>query len=604
MAVLTNDYQIIGEKYLGNSSGNLYIRIYAKLNSQDISANTSSVTYQSRLAFTGSYIIAQGQTKVITSGTGVATTTTNWQNFEGRQDGYYYNGETVVKTITGTVQHNNSTGIASISASAEFSSSGSWGWSGTASGTADLPTIPRNSTITATSAYIEETSQLTVTRYKDEYTHSIAYSFEGLSGYILANGTTTSTETKLTATSIGFPIPYAWYSQIPTAQSGICTLTIKTYNGDTQVGNDYQTTFYARVKPYYVSHLPTATATVRDANDTTYALTGNRNILIKGYSTAEVTWTATPTPEATVRNVRINGKNAFRSPYSFTLNDTDIHIMVTDSRMMSNGNNMTYPEFTLKNYSEPTIILASIERPDPTSNYATLSFTGTWFNQNFGSQNNTLSLSWKYRETGTSNWITGGNLTNNTHYKISGNNFWSGAGSSASEITIGGNLLSYEKNWDVLLIATDKLASYQVVGTLAKGIPIINWEEDFLNVNGDIRQNGVSIFDKNNYSTSEKKIGKWIDGKPIYRKTISQTSTNEVAIYINLSDLNADTIVNVTGWVKSKWGQWWRLNNYYAYETNYWISTFYISTQLTIDMGSNFSFPEYVITLEYTKTTD
>lgn len=138
---LTKSYQLLKEAYLGNSHGNLYIRIYAKLNSQDISANTSSVTYQSRLAFTGSYIIAQGQTKVITSGTGATTTTTNWQNFEGRQDGYYYNGETVVKTITGTVQHNNSTGTASISASAEFSSSSSWGWSGTASGTADLPPI-------------------------------------------------------------------------------------------------------------------------------------------------------------------------------------------------------------------------------------------------------------------------------------------------------------------------------------------------------------------------------------------------------------------------------------------------------------------------------
>ena len=138
---LTNSYQMIKQEYLGNSYGDLYIRIYAKLNSQDETNLTSSVTYQSRLYYSGrTYIIAQGQTKVVTSGTGATTTTTNWQNFEGRQDGYYYSGETVVKTITGTVTHNED-GTASINASASFSSAGSWGWEGTASGSADLPVI-------------------------------------------------------------------------------------------------------------------------------------------------------------------------------------------------------------------------------------------------------------------------------------------------------------------------------------------------------------------------------------------------------------------------------------------------------------------------------
>lgn len=138
---LTNSYQKVAEKYLGNSYGDFYVRIYAKVNSQNENNLTSSVTYQSRLYYKGNtYLIAQGSTQVVTSGTGATTTTTSWQNFEGGGSGYYYSGETVVKTITGTVQHNEE-GKASINTSAVFSSAGSWGWSGTASGSADLPII-------------------------------------------------------------------------------------------------------------------------------------------------------------------------------------------------------------------------------------------------------------------------------------------------------------------------------------------------------------------------------------------------------------------------------------------------------------------------------
>lgn len=138
---LTKNYQMLGQAYLGNSYGDLYIRIYAKLNSQNEANLQSSVTYQSRLYFSGnSYIISQGQTQVVTSGTGATSTTTGWRNFESRQDGYCYSGETIVKTITGTVQHDEE-GKATVSASALFTSNGSWGWSGTASGSATVPTI-------------------------------------------------------------------------------------------------------------------------------------------------------------------------------------------------------------------------------------------------------------------------------------------------------------------------------------------------------------------------------------------------------------------------------------------------------------------------------
>jgi hypothetical protein len=521
MAVLTKNYQKIGEKYLGSSYGDLYIRIYAKYSEQDINNNRSKVQYQARAYFSGNYIYDE-QSSGNVKGTGASQV-----NYS--KSSSYNNGETPLGTTEGWVSHNND-GKATITGSA-YLNFPNWSWSGTASGSADLPTIPRNSTITATSAYIEEVSQLTITRYKEEYTHSIAYSFGSLSGYILADGTTTSTETKLTELNIGFPIPSTWYAEIPNNQEGVCTLTIKTYNGDTQIGNNYTATFYARVNP--TTNKPEVVSSVIDANDDAYALTGNRNILIKNYSIAEVTWSATPKNNATISNVKINDTTVTTSPYNFVLNSNTISVVATDSRELSTTNN---PAFTLKDYFVPSLTISSIYRANPTDNFATLQFNGTWFNENFGVEDNTLTLSWKYKETGASNWIDGGNLVPNTDYKIENNNFWSGNGTSANEITIGGNLLLYEKNWDILITATDKITTYQAIGSITKGIPIINWEEDFFNVNGNIKQFNQNIVESG--SNANGNYIKYYDGTMICYKSVTAT----VSITISWGSLYEGTM--------------------------------------------------------------
>lgn len=513
-----------------------------------------------------------------------------------------------VKLESGTISnlpHNNETGIINNnSASFTWSGSGFSPSSVSGSGTYQTATIPRNSTITATSAYVGETSQLTITKYKDEYTHSIAYSFGNLSGYILANGSTTSTETKLTALSIGFPIPSSWYEQMPNTQEAQCVLTIKTYNGNTQVGSDYTATFYVRVSQS--SSSPIVTASVEDSNNTTYGLTGDRNVLIKGYSTANVTWSATAQNYSAISNVKINGTTVTTSPTSFTLNTDTISVTATDSRGFTTLNS---PTFTLKNYAKATIIMPTIYRANPTDNYATLSFNGTWFNESFGAYQNALFISWKYREEGQSTWLNGGVLTKDTDYVVNGNNFWSGTGSSTEEIQVGGNLLTYDKSWDVVIIATDMLDISLMNGSITKGIPIINWGEDFFNVNGDIKQNDISIFNKFNYIENEEiVVGSYDDGNnivPVYRKVFVGTSSYVDAVNIDLASLNANIILNAYGWVKAIYGQWWPLSSHYPPDYHYDTTINYdTNTRLNVHCESYYSYPEYRIVLEYTKTTD
>ena len=51
----------------------------------------------------------------------------------------------------------------------------------------------------------------------------------------------------------------------------------------------------------------------------------------------------------------------------------------------------------------------------------------------------------------------------------------------------------------------------------------------------------------NPYYTSEQKVGKWIDGKTIYRKVIQIQNVNKGTTNIDVSDLNIDEVISMTG---------------------------------------------------------
>lgn len=141
MATLTTSYQKLAEKRLGsNNYGDVYVRVYAKYNSQSIANNTSSVSYQSRLYISRGSLTTGTTTQKSLSGTGASSIT------NANATGTYNTGETTLSTITGTVTHNND-GTKSVSTSAKFYSS-PWGFNGTASADATLPTIPRYASIT------------------------------------------------------------------------------------------------------------------------------------------------------------------------------------------------------------------------------------------------------------------------------------------------------------------------------------------------------------------------------------------------------------------------------------------------------------------------
>lgn len=364
-------------------------------------------------------------------------------------------------TATVPITHN-SDGSKSIAIAAS-----AWGPSGTSysglqtvgSGTAVLDTIPRASTIGATDANIGATSMVAVSRKSSVYTHSIQYVFGALSGYVTESGGASATESKFTNTSIAFIVPTSFYTQIPNARNGTCTLIIKTYYGATQIGDAKSCTFTATAAE--ANCKPTVSGTVVDSNDVTKALTGDERKLVQYCSTALCTITATAKNSATISSKSIAGSAVSGNTRSIPNVWFDsVSFIAKDSRGYSTSITVNS---TMVHYVKLTNN-ATGTRTDPTSGNATLNLKGNYYNGSFGAVNNTLEI--KYR-------ISGGEYISVTP-TISSNTY-------SASIPLTG--LDYTQAYNYEVVVSDKLATVSKPVTIGKGVPVFDWGETDMNIN-------------------------------------------------------------------------------------------------------------------------
>lgn len=118
--------------------------------------------------------------------------------------------------------------------------------------------------------------------------------------------------------------------------------------------------------------------------------------------------------------------------------------------------------------------------------------------------------------------------------------------------------------------------------------------------------NSFNIAKENNYNTAEKVIGKWIDGKPVYQKTIDFGALpNSTSKSVNHEINNLDLILSIEGIVyqnTSKDG-FLCLNDH---KTDFAWATRVSASKTTVTIGASVDrspFSAY-ITLKYTKTTN
>lgn len=336
-----------------------------------------------------------------------------------------------------------------------------------ASQTFTLPTIPRASSVSCSTANIGSNATITINRASSSFTHTLTYSFGSLSGTIA---------TKTSSTNISWTIPTTFYAQIPNDRSGTGTITCQTYNGSTLIGSK-PTPFTATVNES--ASKPTLNPTAVDSNSATIALTGNSSKFIKYYSNASVATGAQARNSATLTSQRITCGAKSITSASGTINAVEsgsFTFSATDSR--------GYPttQTVNKTLIEYIKLTCSLNAGAPTTaGVATLKISGNYWNGTFGAVANTLTVQYRYKTQGGSygSWTTVSATKSNNTYNATA--------------TISG--LNYQTTYVFQARAVDKLATINTDEQARRTTPIFDWSKNDFNVNGTLKVNNTNIFD-------------------------------------------------------------------------------------------------------------
>lgn len=331
---------------------------------------------------------------------------------------------------------------------------------GSISKTIELPTIARKSSVTCADGNIGSATTINISRASSSFTHTLTYSFQGLTGTIA---------TKTASTSIGWTIPTSFYAKIPNANSGSGTITCQTYSGDTLIGSS-TCTFNA----FVVNSNPIISGTVIDTNSSSITATGDNNKLIRYISNAQVNITATPRNSATISSVKVVNGSQTKTTAISTINAVDsgqFNISCIDSRGLTASANIFK---TFVEYIKPVITGVVLSRASTTSNTINASVQGLCFNGNFGVQTNTFQLKWRYKRALDANWSSYTTVTATR----SGNSF-----SFSGQL---GTDFSYTEAFNFEFVLSDYFMSNTYPTTVTRGLPIIDIGKDDVKVNGQI----------------------------------------------------------------------------------------------------------------------
>lgn len=382
-----------------------------------------------------------------------------------------YGGYQLIGTWTGDIEHEDD-GSKTLSVAVNFNPvTSSYSYlpaNNTISGSVVLTKIPRATTCPSLSGDIESTYTIALNPAVSTFSHSLYVSFGTKTGYINASGNLQSTEYKFTNPNINFTIPSSFYSQF-TGKNGTGTLTLKTYDGTTLIGSS-EATLTANCLESRCR--PSISGTLVDSNSTTTALTGNANKIVRGYSTAKLTLNIKASTSNSDTNSTVSTRNVEGT--SFTGNVVSIIKAQKKSYIVNvtNSRGFTTPETisatgNLIEYFKPNMNV-DFARIDQTSSTVKLTYSGTFFNQSFGSVQNSITLKWYYRLATDNDWLLGGTITPTLN------------GNEITEATITcGNNFTYNQNYRFKLEAVDKLDNGNVEQPVIAGIPNYSHGKDW-----------------------------------------------------------------------------------------------------------------------------
>lgn len=444
---------------------------FMPLNIQLFAASVSSISaYETDIDIANNQSYIQLSITVSTSGQTYNNTGSAYVNatLTGQNNTYsipktnFTIGQNTTKTIytgkIGPFKHNDDGSLNPVSISVSTYITSNFSPSGSA--TCKMSTIARESNISATDTDIEGNTVITINTKNGGFTHKLTYSFGNLSG------TLTSSISGSGTIALSWTIPTSFYSQIPNAKNGICTIYCETYSGSQKIGETKSTTI--KVSCNEAKCKPVVDATIVDVNQATVDLTGDSSKLVRYKSTARITPNATPKNSATITSKKVDGTTVSNYLDIPNVGKNSFSVSATDSR------NFTTPltvSTSIVEYVQLTCD-ANFIRTNQTSSTINLTYSGNYFNGSFGATDNTLTMSWKYREKDTSEWTAGGTLSPT----ILGNTY-------RGSIQCGTNF-DYQKSYEFMIEFADKIDSLNVAKVVTKGIPNFAVFKDCIMVNG------------------------------------------------------------------------------------------------------------------------
>jgi len=347
--------------------------------------------------------------------------------------------------------------------------SGNWG----------LTRISRTLSVCCPDCTIGERVEITVGGEEAGQTYTITYSFGSLSGVI---------RERTQETEFLWTVPEEFYGQLPDGKTGVCVISGTAYNGNTAAGSGK---CEIRISIDESAGTPALSGNIVDINEATIALTGNAEQLVRYCSNARVTAVCRAKEGATITSCTVTNNGTVYTELPVTVYGVekgDFRFYAADSRGYTTS--VTIAK-TVIPYIRLTCSLSD-NKPDGDGNM-TVKVSGNYFNGSFGAQNNTLTVEYRYKESGGSygEWIpmevTPGVRTYNAEAELTG--------------------LDYKAAYVFQARAADKLAVANSAEYAVRATPVFDWDENDFNVNGTFKINNEPVED---FLVSRGNSGIWV----------------------------------------------------------------------------------------------
>lgn len=327
----------------------------------------------------------------------------------------------------------------------------------TGSGSWNLDTIPRQATLTGAPNFNDEDNP-TIT-YSNPAGNNVS-SLQACISFTGAKDDIAYRDISKTGTSYTFSLTEAERNVLRNATTSGNSRTV-TFFVRTVIGG---TTFHSTAARTLsiVNATPTLTATVQDANDTTYALTGDRNKFIKYYSNAQASASYTLKKGATLSSYYVINNGARKTTTPATFNEVEngtFTFSITDSR--GNVANQTVTK-TVVDYVKVTCNIGS-GAPNTDGDFVFNVF-GNCFNGSFGAVSNTLAVSYRYKTSNGSygDWIPMEFSQDENTYEAS--------------VSLSG--LDYRESYVFQAKATDKINTVTTIEKVFRTTPAFSWNNE------------------------------------------------------------------------------------------------------------------------------